>query len=108
MEGSSMQKFPRTELDKPVELQIGKNVVRVDDPANNVGAGGVFVHRDGLTVGDSVHVRIPAEHVFEADGKVYEADKTGASIGFTSVSEGDQQALDDLIEDLTRRGLPAA
>jgi hypothetical protein len=108
MEGSSMQRFPRTELDKPVELQIGKDLIRVDGPANNVGAGGVFVHRDGLAVGDSVHVRIPAEHVFEADGKVYETDTTGASIGFTSVSDGNRQALDDLIEDLTRRGLPAA
>ena len=108
MEGSSMQQFPRTELDKPVELQIGKDVFRVDGPANNVGAGGLFVHRDGLAVGDSVHVRIPAEHVFEADGKVYEITTAGAAIGFTVVSDGNRQALDDLIEDLTRRGLPAA
>jgi len=108
MEGSSMQQFPRTELDKPVELQVGKDLIRVDGPANNVGAGGVFVHREGLAVGDSVHVRIPAEHVFEADGKVYETDGNGASIGFSAVSDENRQALDDLIEDLTRRGLPAA
>src|SRR2546429_5110942 len=37
-----------------MEVQVGKNLIRVDGPANNVGAGGVLVHREVLAVGDSV------------------------------------------------------
>lgn len=109
MEGSSTRMFPRTELDKPVELQIGADTIQVENPRNNLSAGGLFIRRRDLRVGTSVHVRIPVNsHFFEADGQIREADESGAGIGFTSLSDGNRKALDDLIEELTLKGLPAA
>jgi PilZ domain-containing protein len=109
MEGSCTRAFPRTELDKPVELQIGKDTIRIENPTNNLSAGGLFVRRGNLPVGTPVHVRITAkQHVFEADGQIREASESGAGIGFTSLSVDNRESLDELIEDLTLRGLPAA
>lgn len=110
MEGSSTRTFPRTALDRPVELQVGKDTIRIEHPANNLSVGGLFVGRGDLPVGAPVHIRIPAKHPFEADGQIRysEPGQSGAGIGFASLSEGSREALDELIEDLTRRGLPAA
>lgn len=109
MEGSSTRKFPRTELDKPVELRIGKDTIWIENPMNNLSAGGLFVLRGNLPVGTPVHVRIPAkQHLFEADGQIRETSESGAGIRFTSLSADNREALDELIEDLTLRGLPAA
>jgi len=109
MEGSSARMFPRTELDKPVELKVGQETIRVESATNNLSVGGLYVRRGDLPKGAPVHVRIPvSSHFFEADGQVQEASAAGAGIGFTSVSEGNRVALDELIEELTLRGLPAA
>jgi len=109
MEGSSTRMFPRTELDKPVELKVGQETIRVENTTNNLSIGGLYVRRGNLPKGAPVHVRIPVNsHYFEADGKIQEASASGVGIGFTSVSDGNRQALDELIEDLTLRGLPAA
>ncbi len=110
MEGSSMRTFPRMKLDRPVELQIGENTIRIENPANNLSVGGLFVRRGDLPVGAPVHVRIVATQPFEADGQIRysEPSQSGAGIGFASLSEGSREALNELIEDLTRRGLPAA
>jgi hypothetical protein len=111
MEGTSTRTFPRTLLDKPVELEIGGKTIQVDNPSNNLSAGGLYVRRGDLPVGTSVHVRIPVNHhFFEADGQIrsHDTGDAGAGIGFNSLSEVNRQALDDLIEELTLRGLPAA
>ena len=109
MEGSSFRQFPRTELDKPVEIRIGKETLRVETPANNLSIGGVFVGRSDLPVGSSVHVRIPIHHhVFEADGRIDNASQGGAGIEFAKLSEAELDTLYELIEDLTLRGLAAA
>jgi hypothetical protein len=111
MEGSSMRQYPRTVLDKPVELTIGEEKIRVENSANNLSAGGVFVRRDGLPATGTVRVRIPVNsHFFEADGQIRTSDAAaaGAGIDFTAVTKGNREALDELIEELTLRGLPAA
>ncbi len=110
MEGSSMRTFPRMVLDRPVELQIGKDTIRIENPANNLSAGGLFVRRGDLPVGTSVHVRIVARNPFEADGQIRysEPSQSGTGIGFAALSDGSREALNELIEDLTKRGLPAA
>jgi hypothetical protein len=110
MEGSCTRTFPRMLLDKPVEIQIGKDTIRVENPTNNLSVGGLHVQRGDLPVGTSVHIRIAARHLFEADGQICycESRGSGTGIGFTSLSIGSREALDELIEDLTRRGLPAA
>jgi PilZ domain len=110
MEGSNTRTFPRMLLDKPVELQIGKDTIRVENPRNNLSVGGLFLHRSGLPVGAAVHVRIASPRPFEADGQICNSDvrESGVGIGFTSLSGGSREALNDLIEDLTLRGLPAA
>jgi hypothetical protein len=107
MEGSCMRSFPRMQLDKPVELKIGNDTIQIENPTNNLSAGGVFVRREDLPVGAPVHVRIPVNaHYFEADGQIRSNIKSGAGIGFTSVPNA--KDLDELIEELTLRGLPAA
>ena len=112
MEGSCVRTFPRTFLDKPVELQIGKEKIRVENPANNVSVGGMHVHRGNLPVGAPVHihVQLASRRKFEADGQICycEPAGAGAGIGFTALSTVSREALYELIEDLTRRGLPAA
>ena len=111
MEGTSTRTFPRMLLDKPVELEIGEKRIQVKDPSNNLSVGGLFVYRGNLPVGTSVRVRIPVNHhFFEADGQIRscEAGDAGVGIGFNPLSQVNRQALDELIEELTLRGLPAA
>jgi PilZ domain len=111
MEGSSMREFPRMALDKPVELTIGEQQIKVENPSNNLSAGGLFVRRADLPNGTTVRVRIPVNsHFFEADGEIRNiaSREAGAGIGFTKVSDPNRLALDELIEELTLRGLPAA
>jgi|SRR5579863_3359744 len=109
MEGSSMRSFPRTSLDKPVEVQMGGQTIRVENPTNNLSAGGLFVLRAGLPVGAPVRVKIPVNHhFFEAEGQIRGANDSGAGIGFTSFAGANREVLDELIEELTLRGLPAA
>ena len=110
MEGSNTRTFPRMLLDKPVEVQIGGDTIRVENPTNNLSVGGLFLHRSGLPVGAAVRVRISSPKPFEAEGHVCNSDarESGVGIGFTSLSGGNREALNDLIEDLTLRGLPAA
>jgi len=111
MEGTSTRTFPRMILDKPVELQVGEKKMQVENPANNVSVGGLFIRRGDLQVGTPVHVRIPVNHhFFEADGQIRNSEPgdAGVGIGFNKMSPANRQALDDLIEELTLRGLPAA
>ena len=111
MEGSSTRTFPRMLLDKPVEIEIGEKKIQLENPANNLSIGGLFLRRSSLQVGTAVRVRIPVNHkVFEADGQIRncEPGDAGVGIGFNSLSAANRQALDDLIEELTLRGLPAA
>jgi len=110
MEGACTHRFARTELDKPVELMFAHGTIQIDHPENNLSAGGLIVHRSGLPIGTTVHVRIGSAPQFEADGQVrdYNAREEGTEIAFTSLSKESREALDGLIEDLTRRGLPAA
>jgi hypothetical protein len=110
MEGSNTRTFPRMLLDKPVEVQINGDTIRVENPTNNLSVGGLFLHRSGLPVGASVRVRISSPKPFEAEGRIFNCGngEAGAGIGFDSLSGGNREALNDLIEDLTLRGLPAA
>ncbi len=109
MEGSATRQFARTELDKPVEIQIGKQTICDADPSNNVSIGGLFVHRGDLTVGTPVHIKIPVNsHSFEADGQVDTVSQAGSGIEFRSLSAVELETLYELIADLTIRGLAAA
>jgi hypothetical protein len=110
MEGTNTRTFPRMLLDKPVEVQIGGDTIRVENPTNNLSVGGLFLHRSGLPVGAAVRVRISSPKPFEAEGRIFNCGngEAGAGIGFDSLSGGNREALNDLIEDLTLRGLPAA
>jgi len=111
MEGTSTRTFPRMLLDRPVELEIGDKKVQVENPANNLSVGGLYVRRSNLQVGTAVRVRIPVNHhVFEAEGQIRNSEPgdAGVGIGFNSLSPVNRQALYDLIEELTLRGLPAA
>jgi hypothetical protein len=109
MEGWSMRTFPRMSLDRPIELQIGESKIQVDNPANNLSAGGVFVRRGDLPVGSPVHVKIAVNHhFFEAEGHIAASQSSGSGIGFAALSGANRKALDELIQDLTLKGLPAA
>ena len=109
MEGWSMRTFPRMSLDRPIELQIGESKIQVDNPANNLSAGGVFVRRGDLPVGSPVHIKIAVDHhFFEAEGHIAASQSSGSGIGFAALSGANRKALDDLIQDLTLKGLPAA
>ena len=110
MEGSNTRTFPRMLLDRPVEVQIGSDTIRLENPTNNLSVGGLFLRGAGLPVGTPVRVRIAEPHLFEADGRICESDshEQGLGIGFNPLSVVNRQALNDLIEDLTLRGLPAA
>lgn len=110
MEGSNTRTFPRMLLDKTVELQVGGDTIRVANPTNNLSVGGLFLRSAGLPVGTPVRVRISEPQPFEADGHICSSNATesGVGIGFNSLSGRNRDALNDLIEDLTLRGLPAA
>ena len=109
MEGSSMRTFPRMLLDRPIELQIGGNKIQVENSANNLSGGGVYVRRGDLQVGAPVRVKIAVEqHFFEAEGQIAASQESGSGIGFTALSGASREALDELIQDLTLKGLPAA
>lgn len=107
MEGSCTRSFPRMSLDQPIELEIGERAIRIDDSGNNLSVGGLFVRRADLPVGSPVLVRIFGRQLFEAQGQVCNS-QSGAGISFTALSGENRDALEDLIEDLTLRGLPAA
>jgi hypothetical protein len=109
MEGGSTHHFARTELDKPVDIQIGKQTIRIANPLNNVSVAGLFVRRNDLKVGTPVHVKIPVHsHSFEADGQVDTASQAGAGIHFAKLSSSELETLYELIADLTIRGQAAA
>ncbi|MGC1685426.1 MAG: PilZ domain-containing protein [Candidatus Acidiferrales bacterium] len=109
MEGSSPRQFARTELDTPVDIQIGKQTIRIASPSNNVSVGGLFVRRDDLKVGMPVHITIPVNsHSFEADGRVDTVSRAGSGIEFKSLSAAELENLHELIADLTIRGQAAA
>jgi len=110
MEGSNTRAFPRMLLDKPVELQINGDTIRVANPSNNLSVGGLFLRSTSLPVGQTVRVRITEPRPFEAEGQIRNCGngEVGAGIGFASLSGRSREALDELIEDLTLRGLPAA
>jgi hypothetical protein len=111
MEGTSTRTFPRMLLDKPVELEIGEKKIQVENPSNNLSVGGLYVRRGNLPVGTAVRVRIPVNHhFFEAEAQIRSCDAgdAGMGIGFNALSQANRQALDELIEELTLRGLPAA
>lgn len=111
MEGTSTRTFPRMLLDRPVELEIGEKKIQVENPSNNLSVGGLYLRRGDLAVGTPVRVRIPVNHhFFEADGLIrsHDAGDAGVGIGFNPLSQANRVALDDLIEELTLRGLPAA
>jgi hypothetical protein len=95
MEGTCTHRFPRTELDKHVELMFAHDTIRSDHPENNLSAGGLIVHRSGLPIGTTVHVRIGSAQQFEADGQVrnYNAREEGTGIEFTSLSKQSREAL---------------
>jgi hypothetical protein len=109
MEGSSMRTFPRMSLDRPIEVQIGENKFQVENPANNLSVGGVYVRRGDLPIGTPVRVKIAVDHrFFEADGEIAASRDSGSGIGFTALSSINREALYELIQDLTLKGLPAA
>jgi hypothetical protein len=110
MEGCCARRFPRTLLDKPVELEFGGRMIRIEHAANNVSVGGLFVRRSDLPIGARVRIRIVGRRVFEAEGQIRDREPRGVGVGirFTSLSRLEREALDDLIEDLTLRGLPTA
>jgi len=110
MEGVNTRSYPRTVLDKPIELRIGNDTIRNENPANNLSPTGLFISRGDLPVGAAVRVRIQGRRVFEAHGEIRNREPHGHGVGicFTSISARNRAALDDLIEDLTLRGLPAA
>jgi hypothetical protein len=97
-------------LDKSVELRVGQETINIENPSTNLSMGGLFVRRCNLPVGTAVRVRIAAGRGFEADGQIRNCatNDSGVGIGFNSLTERDREALYELIEDLTLRGLPAA
>jgi hypothetical protein len=102
MEGPCIRRYPRMVLDKPVEADTKETQVRAS--SGNVSAGGVFIPAADLPVGTSVHIRLEGGSGFEATGVVCHHDGNGVGIAFT---ETQPDKLYAVIEDLTRRGLPA-
>src|SRR5580658_3269908 len=100
MEGTCTHRFPRTELDKTVELTFAQDTIRSDNPENNLSAGGLIVHRSGLPIGTTIHVRIGSVPQFEADAQVRNCNvrEECTEIAFTSLSKQSREALDGLIE----------
>jgi hypothetical protein len=110
MEGTSDRATPRMLIDAPVEIGVGAEKISITDAGNNLSVGGLFVHCTNLPQAGPVHIRISAHSLFEADGEIrsYDSREGGTGIEFAPLSAASREALDDLIEDLTRRGLPAA
>jgi len=97
-------------MDASVEIGVGAEKILIASPGNNLSVGGLFVHSTDLPPGGPVHIRISGHGFFEADGEIRNCDtrEGGTGIEFAPLSAESREALDDLIEDLTRRGLPAA
>ena len=110
MEGTSTRATPRMLMDAPVEIRIGDNEITFAGPGNNLSVGGLFLHSIDLPPAGPVHIRISGHGLFEADGEIRNCDlrEGGTGIEFAPLSAQSREALDVLIEDLTRRGLPAA
>lgn len=108
MEGSSLRRFPRTLLDRPVELDSSLGHVRTNGVPGNVSAEGLFVQVKDLPEGLPVRVHIDATQPFEAEGVIRHHGTDGLGVEFTHLLAGNRERLDDLIEELTRKGMPAA
>jgi PilZ domain len=116
MEGPSITRVPRTELDHPVELRTNGTAVRIEHFLGNISIRGLFVPGQDLPVGTPVDVKISGPGLFEAAGVVrhhttrngHGSRNNGIGIEFTDFHNGNRQRLDDLIEELTLRGLPAS
>lgn len=108
MEGSSLRKFPRTLLDRPVELHTRSGSIRSNGVPGNLSAHGLYVHGQDLPDGLPVRVQIDAVRPFEADGVIRHHGTAGLGVEFTRFRTGSRERLDDLIEELTRKGMPAA
>jgi hypothetical protein len=104
MEGPSIRSFPRIELRTPLELRTNGTAIRLQ--GSNVSAGGLFVEGENLPLGTTVHVSIAAVHPFEADGVVRYRSDGGVGIEFTPLTGPVRKGLDDLIAELTQKGLP--
>lgn len=109
MEGPSIRRFPRMSLGNPIELRVGDRTIRIEKPVGNLSVGGLFVHTEDLPVDTHVHVKIDALPPFEADGVVRFCEPHGEGLGieFTAVTEVDHKHLDELLAELTLKGVPA-
>jgi hypothetical protein len=108
MEGSSLRKFPRTLLDRPVELHTARGSIRSNGVPGNLSAHGLYVHGQDLPDGLPVRVQIDAALPFEAEGVIRHHGTAGLGVEFTRFRNGSRERLDALIEELTRKGMPAA
>lgn len=108
MDGPSIRTFPRTALDHPIQLLVGKQALRAEKLGGNLSAGGVFVLGPELPVGTPVEVKIAGG--FRADGVVRYCGSNGdrgVGIEFTALTAAARLRLDQLIAELTEKGLPA-
>lgn len=109
MEGPSIREYPRMVLDTLVEIRVQNRRAAVKKAPGNLSVGGLFIQGQQLPVGTPVHVKITSPP-FDADGIVrYTAGngEKGVGIEFTSVPDAERKHLDQVIEDLTRKGAPA-
>lgn len=110
MEGPSIRAFPRMVLDMPIELRVNQQSIRMEKVRGNLSAGGLFVEGKGLPVGTPVHIRIGAAHTFEADGVVRYSETNGGEGGvgieFTALNDAARKHLEQLIAELTQKGVP--
>jgi hypothetical protein len=107
MEGPSVNRVPRTELDCAIEVRSSGKALHAEQGTANISVRGLFVPGQDLPVGTTVSVKVQNGRVFEAAGVVRRACH-GVGIEFTDFYNGNRQRLLDIIEELTRRGLPAA
>jgi hypothetical protein len=113
MEGPTVNRVPRTELDRPVEVRTSDAAMHSHSNGStaNISVRGLFVPGDDLPVGTTVRVKVSGHREFEAEGvvrRVANHGRGGIGIEFTNFYNGNRQRLLDVIEELTRRGLPAA
>ena len=110
MEGPSIRRFPRMSLGNPIDLRVGERTIRIENPVGNLSVGGLFVHTEDLPVDTHVHVKIDALHPIEADGVVRFCEPRGEGLGieFTAVTEANHKYLDELIAELTLKGVLAS
>ena len=106
MDGPSIRSFPRILLHTPLELRTNGSAIRLEGDGSNVSAGGLFVESEDLPLGTTVHVSIAGVHPFEADGVVRYRSRGGVGIEFVPMTEPVRKGLDDLIAELTEKGLP--